>query len=59
MNIEKDSPTFEYVLIDYAAYPASSKYKHVQVIMMTEHEAHCRNKGFALNGTTNRYIKGS
>lgn len=58
MNIEKDAPIFEYVLVDYAADPKPSKYKPIQSVMMTEWEAHNLNQGFALNGTTKRYIKG-
>ena len=58
MNIEKDEVIIEYVLVDYLSSWPPDRYKPVTVVKMTKWEASERNKGFALNGVTMRYIKG-
>ena len=47
---------FKYQLIDYSK-PAPHPILNPKPIEMTAYEAHSRNQGLALNGTTKRYIK--
>jgi len=56
MRENYNKPLFKYQLIDYsksAPHPILAP----KPIEMTAYEAHSRNQGLALNGTTKRYIK--
>lgn len=49
-------PIFLYDRVDYSK-PAPHPLLSPKPVYMTESEAHSRNQGFALNLTTQRYIK--
>ena len=54
LDVYKQVPS-EYILMDYSKGP--TRQKIVESVYLTEHEAHNKNQGFALNGITKRYVK--